>query len=122
MSQLTRLLEKELVGAELAELAGAAGLGARGTDELVYGALLAVSRGTTALPERVQKAVDRSAIAVRELERAVSALAVLDEDAGWSEMRHALDQLPPAHLLHILYEEMSADQMKTLAGLSLIHI
>ena len=55
------------------------------------------------------------------MERAKNALAVIDDanddaDADWAAMRHAMQQLPPAALLHIISEEMTAEQMRTLAG------
>lgn len=73
--------------------------------------------GFKALPVAAQRFIDASAVCKREIERAKHALAVLDQDdADWAAMRHAMQQLPPAALLHILSEEMTAEQMRMLAG------
>ena len=52
---------------------------------------------------------------MRELHRVESCREVLEPNAGWAELRHALGQLPPAALLHILDEEMTTAEMKEIA-------
>ena len=119
---ITKVFEAEMTAEQLRVLAGKA----RCTDastkvELAYGALLAVVQrgdaGFEALPVAAQRSIDASPVCKREMERAKNALVVLDDaDADWAAMRHAMQQLPPAALLHILSEEMTAEQMRTLAG------
>ena len=113
---LRQILEKQLTTDELAALGGAARCeGAVTSSELAYGAILAIVQGEP-VPEAVQRKIDTEPAAKLEKERAETALEVLEEDANWSDMRHALEQLPPAALLSILLKEMTAEQMKTLAG------
>ena len=119
---ITKVFEAEMTAEQLRELAGKARCKDASTKvELAYGALLAVVQrgdaGFESLPVAAQRSIDGSAVCKREMERAKNALAVLDEaDADWAAMRHAMQQLPPAALLHILSEEMTAEQMRTLAG------
>ena len=119
---ITKVFEAEMTAEQLRVLAGKARCKDASTKvELAYGALLAVVQrgdaGFESLPVAAQRSIDGSAVCKREMERAKNALAVLDEaDADWAAMRHAMQQLPPAALLHILSEEMTAEQMRTLAG------
>ena len=119
---IIKVFEAEMTAEQLRVLAGSARCkGASTKAELAYGALLAVVQrgdaGFKALPVAAQRSIDASAVCKREMERAKHALAVLDQDdADWAAMRHAMQQLPPAVLLHILSEEMTAEQMRRLAG------
>ena len=119
---IIKVFEAEMTAEQLRVLAGKARCKDASTKvELAYGALLAVVQkgdaGFEALPVAVQRSIDASAVCKREMERAKNALVVLDEaDADWVALRHAMQQLPPAALLHILSEEMTAEQMRTLAG------
>jgi hypothetical protein len=111
---IIKVFEAEMTAEQLRVLAGKARCKDASTKvELAYGALLAVVQkgdaGFEALPVAVQRSIDASAVC--------NALVGLDEaDADWVALRHAMQQLPPAALLHILSEEMTAEQMRTLAG------
>lgn len=52
---------------------------------------------------------------MRELLRVESCREVLEPNAGWADLRHALGQLPPAALLHIFDEEITTSEMKEIA-------
>ena len=113
---LRQLLEKELTDEQLIAIGGAARCeGAVTRSDLAYGAILAFVQGEP-VPEAVERRISIEPAAKLEKERAETALEVLDDDADWTDMRHALEQLPPAVLLKILLEEIKVDQMKTLAG------
>ena len=113
---LRQILEKQLTTDVLAALGGAVRCeGAVTSSELAYGAILAIVQGEP-VPEAVQRKLDTEPAAKLEKERAETALEVLEDDADWSDMRHALEQLPPAALIKILLDEMKVDQMKALAG------
>jgi hypothetical protein len=117
---LCRILEAEMTIEQMERLGGAARCaGATVKAEYAYAALLAVAQrdqGFQALPVAAQRRIDGSPVYKREMERAQAALEVLNKDATWVDLRHALQQLPPATLLHILDEEMDAEQMRKLAG------
>ena len=128
---LTKVFEAELTAEQMRTLAGKARCkDASSKTELAYGTLLAVvqrgAAGYEALPVPARRSIDASAVCKREMERAKNALAVIDDanddaDADWAAMRHAMQQLPPAALLHIISEEMTAEQNVGWCGL-LLHL
>ena len=69
--------------------------------------------GLADLPLEVQKKVQDSKTALAELQRLKLACG---ECATWDELERVLASFPPAVLLTILLEEVSAEQMHTLAG------
>ena len=69
--------------------------------------------GLADLPVEVQKKVQDSKTALAELRRLKLACG---ECATWDELERVLASFPPAVLLTILLEEVSAEQMQTLAG------
>jgi hypothetical protein len=69
--------------------------------------------GLADLPLEVQKKVLDSKTALAELQRLKLACG---ECATWDELERVLASFPPAVLLTILLEEVSAEQMHTLAG------
>ena len=117
---LCKILEAEMTIEQMKRLGGVARCaGATAKAENAYAALLAVAQrdqGFQALPVNAQRRIDGSPVDKREMERAQAALAVLNKDTTWVDLRHALEQLPPATLLDILDEEMKAEQMRKLAG------
>ena len=104
---------------DCAAYAGPECAGCSAPDEYVYGVLLALCRrgeaGRDSLPTEVLRSITSSPVAMRELQRVESCREVLEPNAGWAELRHALGQLPPAALLHILDEEMTTAEMKEIA-------
>ena len=116
---LTRMLARDMSVEACVAYAGPECAGCSEPDEYVYGVLLALCRrgaaGRDALPAPVLRSIASSPVATRELQRVESCREVLEPTAGWADLRHALRQLPPAALLHILDEELTTVEMKEIA-------
>tara|TARA_B110001452_G_scaffold206778_1_gene176903 strand:+ start:76 stop:1053 length:978 start_codon:yes stop_codon:yes gene_type:complete len=112
---LTRMLARDMSVESCVAYAGPECAGCTALDEYIYGVLLALCRRGGALPAPVLRSIASSPVATRELQRVESCREVLEPTAGWADLRHALRQLPPAALLHILDDELTTAEMKEIA-------
>ncbi len=91
--------------------------GAKKKEQYVFAVQLTLGMrgeaGLADLPAEVQKKVQDSKSALAELQRIKLACG---ECATWDELKRVLSFFPPSVLLTILLEEMTAEQMKALAG------
>ena len=115
---LLSIVQDAMTVAQMRSVAGATrSKGASTKDELVFGVLLALSqRGEKAveqLPVEAQKKLRGSPVAQRELKRVATAAAACSTGLA---LRSVMEFFPPSILLHVLDEEMTAAQMKRVAG------
>ena len=116
---LVGVLQAEMTLVQMKTLAGKArGKGATRKDEIVLGVLIALAErgaeGLADLPEAAQRKLRASPAAQRELNCRIKVAAA--DCSNWRQLKKVLERFPPSVLLQILDEDMTAVQMKALAG------
>lgn len=116
---LAQIISDDMTVEQMRTLAGKKrSKGAKVKEECMHGVFLALAargeKGVEALPLAAQKKLGASPVAQRELERVRQAASGGCD--SWMELKQVLQRFPPSILLQILNEEMTATQMKTMAG------
>ena len=115
---LQTIVSADMSVAQMRTLAGKTrSKGAADKSELLFAVYLTLAEREAALdqlPAETQKKLRGSPVAQRELKRCKMASA--GECSNWLALRSVLEFFPPSILLHVLSEEMTAAQMKKVAG------
>lgn len=113
---LASCLSDNMTPASMRSFAGFRAKGAKSKEDALTALLLCLGQDETAvksLPDAAQKKLRSSPVAQRELKRIRLAAG---DCKTWRQFEQVLAFFPPCVLLHVLNEEMSSAQMKTVAG------